>query len=137
MASFSWRKRPSTHFGDVWVSIVQIEVAGTRGRFLPLRVQLDTGAVVSLFQRGVATKLGLDFGAGRRVSFGGFLGTELTARAYEVRLRVDWRGAVGIPVAFAERDDIPNLLGWLGVYEHFEIVIDPTARQTRINGPLA
>lgn len=67
MPVHKWRRRPSRHFGDVWVPFAQIEIQRADGMFQALALQIDSGAVVSLLRRSMADLLGLDFESGRRI----------------------------------------------------------------------
>ena len=54
------------------------------------------------------------------------------ARLYDLSARLAGLPTVTIPVAIAEMDNVPGLLGRLGFFDRFEITFDPTRRETRI-----
>ena len=59
MAVYSWRRRLTKHFGEVWVPFAQIEIQGSEDHFQAFAMQIDSGATVSLLRRSVAALLGI------------------------------------------------------------------------------
>ncbi len=57
MPVYSWRRRPTKHFGDVWVPYAEVEIQKTDKQFQAFALQVDSGAVVSLLRRSVADVL--------------------------------------------------------------------------------
>jgi len=135
MPAFNWTRRPTRHFGDVWVSIVAIQILDRSGRFRPIRIQIDTGAVVSILNHGAAKALGVDVRSGRPIDLGPLVGARLPAYVHELTVSLDMIHSTVIPFAFCELDDIPNLLGRNGVFDQFEMLFDARHHETRIIGP--
>lgn len=137
MLSYAWNRRRSSYDELVWVSIVRVFLDDVLGRRHDVDAQLDTGAVISVFRRSVAALLGLRLEGGRAIRLRSVAHGELRACVHPVRLAVDAKGSAVVPVAITDREDVPNLLGRHGVFDHFEIVLDPRRRETRLSGPLA
>ncbi len=76
MPVHKWRRRPSKHFGEVWVPFAHVEIQRTDGRFQAFALHIDSGAVVSLLRRSVAELLGVELEAGRQIDVTGVLRIE-------------------------------------------------------------
>ncbi len=136
MAVYSWRRRPTKHFGEVWVPFAQVSIQGSDGRFQAFAVQIDSGATVSLMRRSVADLLGLPFEAGERIDLTGVGGAQTTAFVHKLPTRFEdnWP-PVEVRYAIAEVETVPNLLGRLDVFDRLQIDFDVSLSETRITAP--
>jgi hypothetical protein len=100
MAVYSWRRRPTKHFGEVWVPFAQIGLQAGDGRFQAFAVQIDSGATVSLLRRSVADLLGITLEAGRRIDLTVIGDAHTIAYMHEMRMRLTG-GKPSFPVPFA------------------------------------
>lgn len=135
MAIHKWRRRPTKHFGEVWVPFAQIELQAADGKFHALALQLDSGAVVSLLRRSTADLLGIDLDAGRRIEVSSVGGGTTVAHVHEITTRFDRNIQYRVPFAIAGTEEIPNLLGRLKVFDFLQIDFDGTVEETRIASP--
>lgn len=99
-------------------------------------MQIDTGAVVSLLRQSAVDLLGVSLDAGRRIVLGSVTDGTIVAYVHELTIRFGSTAPIIAPFAIAETDDVPNLLGRLGILERFKFVFDPTQRRTEVLGPL-
>lgn len=135
MSVHKWRRRPTKHFGEVWVPFAQIEIQGSDGKFQAFSLQIDSGAVVSLLRRSVADLLGLELEAGRRIEVTSVGGTRTAAHVHDLQTRFAQTIACTVPFAIATTEEIPNLLGRLGVFDPLQVDFDGTLQETRITPP--
>ena len=135
MAAHKWRKRRTKHFGEVWVPFASVELRRADGKFQPLVLQVDSGAVVSLLRRSVANVLGLTLEGGRRVEMTSLGGAVTAAFVHELQTRLAVNIAYPVPFAIADSENVPNLLGRLGVFGPLQIDFDGTTQQTTILPP--
>lgn len=127
-----WRRRPSKHFGEVWVPFVRIGLLSANGRWRSVTLQLDSGAIVSLLRRSVADLLGLRLEAGRRIDLSSIGGASTIVYVHTIQTRVDAKVIRNVRFAIAEREDVPNLLGRLDVFDYLRIVFDPVNHETQV-----
>ena len=134
MAVYSWSRRPTRHFGQVWVPFAQIEIRTAAGDYQAFAVQIDSGAVVSLLRRSVADLLGLQFEAGRRIELSAVGGGHTVAYVHELTVRIDGDGGTGllVPFAIADKERVPNLLGRRGFFDVSQVDFDATLQETRV-----
>lgn len=126
-----WRTRTHRFLGTVVVPIVDLEIEDTRGAFTPFSLCVDSGAVVSLLPATATQYLGLDPEAGRPIELGGVGRFAVRARLHELTFRIG-EASTTAPFAIAASENVPGLLGRLGIFDRFEITFDPRERQTRI-----
>jgi hypothetical protein len=135
MSVHKWRRRPTKHFGEVWVPFAQIDIQGADGKFQAFSLQIDSGAVVSLLRRSVADLLGLDLEAGRRIELSGVAGGSTVAHLHELQTRFADAIQFAVPFAIASTEHVPNLLGRLGVFDLLQVDFDATLEETSITPP--
>jgi len=135
MSVHKWRRRPTKHFGEVWVPFAQIEVQGADDKFQAFSLQVDSGAVVSLLRRSVADLLGLDLDSGRRIEVTSVGGGKTTAHVHELLTRFAKTIEYPVPFAIATTEHVPNLLGRLKVFDSLQVDFDGTVEETRITAP--
>jgi len=132
MPIYPWQRRPTESFGEVWVSIAELQVQGRAGRWHTLAVQIDSGAVISLLRRSYADLFGVRLESGTRVALHSVAGGQATAFVHEFPVRFGNELTMTVPVAIADRETVPTLLGRLGVFEHLHIAFDGAKRHTSI-----
>lgn len=138
MPSFDWQRKRSTSFGKVWVPVAEVQFRAVNGVFKPVLMQIGSGAVVSLMRRSMAEEIGLRLEAGRRITLSTVGGSTTQAFVHELTLRFGASGSESmVPVAVADSETVPNLLGRQGVFEVFHIHFDPVAHRTRIENSSA
>lgn len=135
MAVYSWRRRKTRNFGEVWVPFAEIELRRPGGKSQSFAMQLDSGAVISLLRRSVATLLGVQFDEGKKIELGAVGGNGIIAYQHDLEFRFNGGTSLRAPFAIAEREDVPNLIGRLGVFDVLQVDFDATQRETRITAP--
>lgn len=135
MAEFEWLQRARRHFGTVWTPVARVHLVDVAGRWRGFVAQVDTCAVVSLLRRSVADVLGLQFDRGRRVDMAGVGSGVTIAFVHQLRLRIASGLEIVTEFAIAEHEDVPNLLGRVGIFDRLRIEFDPTKHVTRILKP--
>lgn len=132
MPAPKWRLRPTRHFGEVWVPFVHVDVHVPKGPPRTLLLLVDSGAVISLLRRSMARLLGLQLEAGRRVELSSVGGRHSVAFVHELDTQINGHSRFMVPFAIAEKEEVPNLLGRLGVFERLQITFDGARRETYI-----
>jgi len=135
MAFHKWRRRPSRHFGEVWVPFAQIDLQTTDTRFQTLALQIDSGAVVSLLRQSVAELLGLDLRSGQKIDVASVGGGTMAAYVHTIHTRFAPSIAYPVRYAIADTETVPNLLGRLDVFDHLQFDFDGTFEETRVAAP--
>ncbi len=135
MPVYSWRRRPTKHFGEVWVPYAEVELKQADGHFQAFALQIDSGAVVSLLRRSVAGVLGIDLESGRRIDLASVGGGRTNAYVHEIPSRFGDGIEVTVPYAIAEIENVPNLLGRRVVFDELQVDFDPSLKETRIVAP--
>jgi hypothetical protein len=134
MPTYEWRRRRTRHFGEVWVPFAEIDLRRADGRYQPLAIQIDSGAVISLLRRSVAELLGINLEAGAKIDLGSVGGNSVVAFRHEIEARLGDGFDMRVSFAIAEREDVPNLLGRVGFFDNLQIDFDASLQETRISG---
>lgn len=132
MAAFSWQIRPTVHFGQVWVPILPISLQAIDGSFQTIALQYDTGAVVSLLRCSIATLLGIDRLSGRPIELTSVGGASTAAHVHHIMTKFEGLAPQAVPYAIADNENVPNLLGRLGIFDTLHVAFDPSRRETVI-----
>ncbi len=135
MLSSKWRVRSHRYFGTVQVPIVEVEIKSLTGQFFPFALCVDSGAVVSLLPRSAADVLGLDPSGGRPIQLGIVSEHRIDAWIHELDVRIGDMPPMTVPFAVAVHDNVPALLGRMGVFDRLEITFNPAERTTDIRLP--
>jgi hypothetical protein len=135
MPVYKWQERPTRHFGTVLVPFANIELQRRDGKFQPLALQIDSGAVISTVRASIAELLELDLEAGRRVDLRSVGGGVTQAFVHEITTRFGPGMTLTIPYAIMTSETVPNLLGRLRVFDTFQIHFDVTFQETQLLQP--
>jgi len=89
---------------------------------------LDSGAQISLLPKADSEGFGLVLEDGKRTAVGGIGKEELFGYKHTITLKM---GGVSFktPVVFAERDDVPRVLGREGIFDKFFMILDEQGRR--------
>ncbi len=132
MSVHRWQRKKTQYFNEVWVPVARIELKSGAGVYQPIVCQVDSGAVVSLLRSSIAGLLGLKLEDGRAVQLGSVGGAKTTCYLHEIHTRFDQGIEYPVPYAIAATENVPNLLGRLGVFDTLQIDFDATLEETRI-----
>ena len=131
MPAYEWRRRPTRHFGFVWVPYATLALHGAGGRYREVSFQIDTGAVITLVRKSVAGMLGIRLEGGEALELGSVAGTPVPVFRHVVEVRLGNLPPFALPVGIADSERVPNLLGRLGIFDRFTATFDPTRHETR------
>ncbi|MFN0136137.1 MAG: DUF5677 domain-containing protein [Phycisphaerae bacterium] len=136
MPSFSWAEMTTENFGKVKLPVAHIKITSSANVSRELIVVVDSGAVVTLLPRSIGTLLQLDIEAGRRVELKAVGGKKNAAFVHNVSLGFATMQGPGVqvPVAISMSENVPSLLGRIGVFDQFQIWHDPTTEETTFAG---
>jgi len=109
-----------------------IELQGTDGKWYSFKVYADACADISLMRRSDCEMLSLNLEEGELRHMGGVCSGLVRTFIHRLPLRI---GTVEFPcrVAFAERQDVPRLLGRLDVFSRFKVCYDEETRVTEFH----
>lgn len=89
---------------------------------------LDSGAQITLLPKADAEELGIAIEEGEHVAVGGVGNEELFGYKHLLTLKI---GGLSFkaPVVFADRNDVPRILGRESVFEKFFLILDEKGRR--------
>ena len=120
---FPYKKEPSRVFGEVLRPVVEVYLKTKQGNWFNVSVYVDSGADVSIFPSTVCEILGLNLKKGVKSSVTGVSGEEIKIFIHKVWVKIGGK-ELQIRIGFAEREDIPYLLGRTDVLDHFDITFE-------------
>ncbi|MFH1110894.1 MAG: DUF5677 domain-containing protein [Planctomycetota bacterium] len=135
MPVYKWQERPTKHFGTVLVPFAKAELQRCDGKFQPIALQIDSGAVISTLRRSSAILLGLALEAGRPVALKSVGGGVSHAFVHNITTRFDPSLTLSVPFAIMTSEAVPNLLGRVGVFELLQVHFDATFQETQLLHP--
>ena len=135
MPAFAWRQRDTRHFGKQWTPFAELDLKSSQGRWYQFSLQVDTGAVISVLPRSAAQLIGIPPNSGELIDMAGVSAPARPYLLHCVAARIGDSGEFPMRIAFAEREDVPALLGRLDVLGRFQIDLDPSLEETRIFVP--
>jgi hypothetical protein len=135
MAVFAWRRRLTRHFGEQWVPFAEVRLRSKAGRWHGLSLEVDSGAVVSVLRRSAADLLGIDYKSGEAIDLASVGSLPQRYAIHKLEAQIGDLPAFELRIAFAEREDVPNLLGRLDVLDRFQIDLDVSLEETRFSAP--
>lgn len=80
----------------------------------------------------MADLLGLHLETGRRIELTSIGGDSTVVYVHTIQTRMDENFMRNVRFAIAEREDVPNLLGRLDVFDFLRIVFDPVRHESQI-----
>lgn len=133
MPVYKWRRRPTKHFGEVWVPLAQFVLRGRDNTSHSIAAQIDSGATISLLRKSTADLLGIELESGRKIDLSGVGSGKIDAFVHAVPTSFEQGLAdVPIPYAIATTEAVPNLLGRIGVFELLQVDFDPSLNESQI-----
>ncbi len=124
-ATFEYIATKRRIFGTVRRPLVDIEAKTASGDWLELKeVLADTGADISVLPRHLAALIVADAASGKRQEIKGIVPvTHLTVFLHQLTFRIQ-ENEFTLPVAIADSDDVPPILGRAGGLDLFAAVFD-------------
>lgn len=133
MPVYSWRRRATRHFGNILVPYADISLQGAGGTHYEFALQVDSGATISLLKASAADVLGIRRLSDRRIELSSVAPSKVGAYIHVIstRLNENWP-PIAVPYAIADTEDVPNLLGRIGVFDQLQVDFDVSLSETRI-----
>lgn len=122
-------ERILTPIGFVWIPLARVEISRQSIR-MELDMIVDTGADLTMIPYQVGVNLGLRRGRSRITTLSGISG----GTPYVLK-RVSFRIGpfrVSARTAWAQRDDVPMLLGRVDMLDRFKVIFDGRRRRVTI-----
>jgi hypothetical protein len=105
----------------------ELMIQGRRQQGIRATFHIDSGATISVLPASDAKALGIPLRNGKKIVIGGITGEPLQGYQHTVAVALA-TGHISVPVVFAERDDVPKILGRDGVFTQFIILDEPRRR---------
>jgi len=121
--SFPYKKEPSTVFGYVYRPVVEIYLRTRDGDWFKVSTYADSGADITVFPRSVCELLGLSLQDGQESTVTGVGGEEIKIFIHRIMVRIGDE-ELKIRAGFAERENIPYLLGRTDILTCFNILFE-------------
>jgi hypothetical protein len=103
--------------------LVFIHLQGQDGGWQLFDLYPDAGADITLLREHDCRLLGYELEAGKELFIGGICSGPIRTFVHELPLRLG-TGIFICPVAFAEKANVPRLLGRAGLFYHFKVCYD-------------
>lgn len=105
------------------VPVIRIRVRSSRRKEVPGIFVVDSGATTTLLPSTDAESLNLNLTSGSKVLVRGVVG-QLLGYRHKVTLVIENAVLRNVPVIFAERPDVPRVLGRENIFPRFGIFFD-------------
>ena len=125
-AEFDYKEQDSAIFGKVKRPLLELDVYSEREKaWLPLyKVLADTGADISILPRYIGKLVVADILEGRRINIRGVVPhSKIVCYIHALKLRVGSKEFT-LPVAIAESDNVPIVLGRVKGLDIFKCIFD-------------
>lgn len=121
--SFPYKKEPSSIFGYVYRPVVEMYLRTREEEWFKVSLYADSGADITILPRSVCEILGLCLQDGQESVVTGVGGEEIKIFIHKLTVRIGDE-EFGIRAGFAEREDIPYLLGRTDILNRFNILFE-------------
>ncbi len=112
--------------------MVEIDIFGPKGNLKQLAL-LDSGADRSVFNLEIAKYLGVDLSKNKISEITGITGKTKVFVVYDVEIKVEYLGAIKIPVGFIDSPYVGALLGQEGFFDANKIKFEKDHNTFEIN----
>jgi hypothetical protein len=129
--AFPWHRQMTRHFGEQWIPVAELHVQAASGRWRKFSLRVDSGAVISVLTRSAADLLGIPCESGEEVDLTGIGAGPRRYFVHRVIARIGGMQDFEMRIAFADREDVPNLLGRLDLIDRFDIILKARRHETR------
>lgn len=121
--SFPYKKEVSKVFGYIHRPVVEIYLRTKEGKWFRVSTYADSGADITIFPKSVSDILGLKLQDGKESTVTGVGGQEVKIFIHTITVTIGDE-ELEIRAGFAEREDVPYLLGRTDILTHFSILFD-------------
>lgn len=128
--SFPYRREYSTLIGAIFRPVATIYLQAKDGKWRGFTLYVDAGADITLLPQSACTEgLGYDLKAGKPGYVGGITPERIRVYVHQVNIKIG-KEIFKAKVAFAEREDVPPLLGRTDVFNYFKVCYDNKRLET-------
>lgn len=108
-----------------YISLVDVELRAKNNNTLNMVIEVDSGATITLLPLSVADILDISLKSGKKITLTGVGGGQLNAYIHYLDIIFgDTVTMSNIPVAIADSEQVPALLGRLGIYDQRNILME-------------
>ncbi len=119
---FRYRKERSKIEKEIYRPVAGIHLKGNDGNWYLFYTYIDSGADISLFTRTDCELMGYELESGEEHHVGGIAGL-IRIFIHEIPMRIGDE-VFNARVGFADKEEVPRLLGRIGVFSKFQICFD-------------
>ena len=130
MIKYDWHEEYSESFGLIKRPVAEIHIKDKNNIWRAITMYIDSGADISIIKKSFGELFGHDIKKGRKIRLKGISKEEVIAYIHKMDLLIGTH-EIGIEVAIAESDDIPNILGRKDVFHLFEVQFKNRKQCTR------
>ncbi len=121
--SFGYRKERARIEKEIYRPIASVYIKGSEENWYLFYPYVDSGADISLFTRTDCELLGYNLESGEERLIGGVMGGLMKVYIHEIPMRIgDFE--LSTKVGFADREEVPRLLGRKSVFPEFQVCFD-------------
>ena len=114
--------KSSPGFGNIYTVKLLLKVNSPEG-LAPIIFLFDTGADVTSLPASAAEKLGIDLDKCPQDSMVGYEGTPVLVYKSQIKINFNNKELI-VPCVFNPNEDVPILLGRVGIIDRFNIILD-------------
>jgi len=126
---FDWKLFHSPTFGNTSHPVASVEIKSISGEWEIFYPEVDSGAIISVFNESDCELLGLGLKDGKYFEISGVLGGKTPAYIHEVDVKIGMN-TIKSKVAFTEGKSHKQLLGRIDVFNNFQILFKGKSLQT-------
>ena len=120
--SFKYRRERSKIEKEVYRPVASVYLKGCNGNWYHFYPYIDSGADISLFTKTDCELLGYNLEEGKEHLVGGISGL-LRIFVHEIPMKLS-EDVFDVKVGFADREEVPRLLGRMGIFKRYEVCFD-------------
>ena len=124
---FPYGVSSSPTFGNIPTIFLWLNIESSSSS-IPLSFLFDTGADVTSFPTSVAEKLGIDLDKCPKEPMSGYEGTTVLVYRSQIKIRFN-KKTFEIPCVFNPNEEVPILLGRVGIIDKFNILLDGKGKE--------
>ena len=128
---YDWLPINSPTFGKVYSPIIPLEVQASNGDWKVFYPEVDSGAIISVFNKYDCEFLGYELGVGKQFSLKGVLGDAASSYIHNLNLKIG-NNIIQARIAFTDGKNHKQLLGRVDIFDKFHICLNGRNLKTEI-----
>jgi len=128
--SFPYRRERARNGTVIFRPSVSVHLQGVDGEWLPFRLYADAGADLTLMTATDCQSLGYELESGEFRFMGGVCSGLIRTFIHNLPIRLGTE-ELNCQIAFADKSDLPRLLGRENVFRRFKVCYDDVERVTQ------